>query len=170
MAKEKDVQDLCNYLEDHVQYERWMLGQTFQAMHVTPEGPAWNMVFEAFCLHARNLYDFLRHEGKRANTYRADDYVPGRTKPNAELEFNELDTFLFHMSAGRAHRLKLNLGRLQKLGEWLDAEWLNWANSLGTPYKEMVRKEPVCLPTAMDQGVTLASACSHVTSSTTGFN
>jgi hypothetical protein len=117
VTKKKDEASLRAYLSDHLQYERWMLGEAFRELHTTPTGPRWNMVFESFCVHARNLYDFLRHEGKRANTYRADDYALDRTKLVAELAFNELDKFLFHMSADRLERAKLDLAQLQMLEE-----------------------------------------------------
>lgn len=78
---------------------------------------------ESLGIHARNLYDFFRNEGKTQTTFRADDYVDSWRKPNAFFSFNELDVFLFHMSAGRAEYQKLSLERLQQLGAWLDNIW-----------------------------------------------
>ena len=169
MAAVKDEAGLRAYLEDHVRYERVMLAHAFRAMHATPEGAGWNMAFESFCVHARNLYDFLRHDGKKANTFRADDYVAGRSKPDAFLEFNELDTFLFHMSAGRADRAKMNLERSQALGQWLDREWKVWIDGLDHSYAALLLKRPVCAPPALSDGVTLATACSHPTSISSTF-
>ena len=63
----------------------------------------------SFCIHARNLYDFLRHEGGKSTNIRADSYVPGHAKPNANVDFNKLDTFLFHMSKGRIDKKKVDL-------------------------------------------------------------
>ncbi len=153
---------LVDYLTDHVKYERDMLGYTFRAMHATPPGPNWNVVFESFGLHARNLYDFLRHEGKKTNTFRADDYVPGRPKPQALSLFNDLDAFLCHMSAGRAERAKLTLERLYSLGEWLDREWSKWVNSLPSPFNDRLDPSPVCEPVTLEHDVTPSTACTHV--------
>ena len=148
----KEEEKLVAYLKEHVPYEREMLGFTFKEMHETPPGLKWNMAFEAFCIHARNLYDFLRHEGSKTTTFRADDYVPNRSKSEAELLFNNLDTFLFHMSTGRIDKKKVNLADVQQLGKWLDEHWASWVSSLKAPYTAFVDADPVCPPDSSPPG------------------
>jgi len=103
MATEKKEAEMLRYLREHVTYERTMLGFTYD----TVPGVAWSVVYESFDIHARNLYDFFRNEGKTQTTFRAADYVDSWPKPKPLLSFNELDVFLFHMSTGRAEREKL---------------------------------------------------------------
>lgn len=159
----KEEERLIIYLDEHVSYEREMLEFTFKEMHDTPPGLKWNIVFESFCIHARNLYNFLRHDGRKQTTFRADDYVPGRSTPNAFLLFNELDTFLFHMSTGRIEKNKVNLGDVQTLGKWLDEQWAIWVSSLKAPYAAKVDAKPVCAPLVFTNGASHATACTYFT-------
>ncbi len=168
MAKEKNEAEMLRYLEEHVAYERTMLGYTYARLHDTAPGVGWNVVYESFGIHARNLYDFLRNEGKTQTTFRADDYVDSWPKPNALLSFNELDVFLFHMSTGRAERQKLNLQRLQQLGAWLDDAWAKWVRRLPDPYARNLNQGPVCAtPLLLQAGVTQATACTMFTAVST---
>lgn len=154
------------YLKEHVAYERRMLGYTFGMLSSTAPGDAWNAIYESFGIHARNLYDFLRNGGKPQTTFRADDYVPSRKMPPGLLTFNELDTFLFHMSTGRAEREKLNMARLTQLGAWIDMYWEEWVDLLPEPFAGILSKEPVCYPRNRELGVTDATACTVFTAST----
>jgi len=156
-------EDLIAYLNEHIRYEREMLGYYFKEMHETSPGLRWNMVFESFCIHARNLYDFLRHEGGKTTSIRADSYVPGRAKPNANVDFNKLDTFLFHMSKGRIEKKKVDLAEVQALGKWLDDQWSIWVSSLKEPYAALVDNKPICTPRLLTAGVTNATACTYFT-------
>ena len=140
-----------------------MLGFTFKEMHETPPGPEWNIAFEAFCIHARNLYDFLRHEGNKNTTYRADDYVHNHSKSEAELLFNNLDTFLFHMSTGRIDKKKVDLADVQKLGKWLDEHWSTWVSSLEDRFATLVDAKAVCNQCMFSAGVSETTACTYFT-------
>jgi hypothetical protein len=104
----------------------------------------------------------LRHEGKKQTTFRADDYIPGRQKPDPFTAFNELDTFLFHMSAGRAERAEINLERLYTLVKWLDREWSKWTDALPNPYSGLLDSSPVCRQRNLENGVTMSTACTEV--------
>ena len=169
MAKDRKEADMLQYLKEHVAYERTMLGYTYARLHDTALGTGWNVVYESFGIHARNLYDFLRKEGKTQTTFRADDYVKNWPKPKALLIFNEFDVFLFHMSTVRAERQKMNLGRLQQIGTWLDIQWANWVGKLPSSYKDILNNGPVCAtPLVLQAGVTQATACTmFATASTT---
>src|SRR5260370_30872325 len=95
MAAEKNEAEMLRYLREHVTYERTMLGFTYARLHDTVPGVAWNVVYESFGIHARNLYGFFRNEGKTQTTFRADDYVDSWPKPKPLLSFNDLACFLF---------------------------------------------------------------------------
>ncbi len=87
--------------------------------------------------------------------------VTGRTKPEANLAFNKLDTFLFHMSTGRIDKEKVDLGEVQALGKWLDEQWSNWVSSLKKSYAALVDTKPVCAPRLFAAGVSKATACTY---------
>lgn len=66
---------MIRYLADHVAYECEMLRHTYTRLHDTAPGLDWNVIYESFGIHARNLYDFFRNEGNAQTTFRAGDYV-----------------------------------------------------------------------------------------------
>jgi hypothetical protein len=160
MAKDRKEAGMLQYRKEHVAYERTMLGYTYARLHDTAPGMGWNVVYESFGIHARNLYDFLRKEGKTQTTFRADDYVKNWPKPKALLSVNEFDVFLFHMSTARANRQKMNLERLQQIGTWLDIQWANWVRRLSSPYGHVLNHSPVCAtPLVLQADITQATAC-----------
>lgn len=155
------------YLEEHLVYERTMLAYTFERLHDAPPGPSWNMVYESFGIHARNLYQFLRNaEGARSD-FRAHDYVQNLPTPAAFGNFNtDINAFVFHLSTGRVKRPKLKLQELQKLGGWLDKHWKAWVDALPEDYAGVLDPHPVCGPRVLEMGVTPLTACTAVTAST----
>jgi hypothetical protein len=153
---------LERYLKEHVRYERDMLAFAHQQLHTTPEGAAWNLAYEGFCLHARNLAQFLRHEGD----IRADWYRPGRPKPAAMPKLEALNQFLFHLSVSRLSKPKLTVHELEPVGAWLDREWAVFVDALPAPYKGLVDPSPVCGRLAFINGATPHTACSVVTATT----
>lgn len=155
----KDEEEKLHYLKEHVTYERTMLGYTYARLHDTAPGVGWNVVYESFGIHARNLYDFLRNGGTGGNTFRADDYVLHWPKAEHSPSFNVLDSFVFHMSARRNNQAKLTLEQLQQLASWLNTEWVNWVGRLPSPYNEIVTPDPICITPALQAGVTRATAC-----------
>ncbi len=160
MATEDGHPEMLRYLREHVAYERTMLGYTYARLHDTAPGIAWNVVYESFGIHARNLYDFLRNDGNNT-TFRADDYIASWPKAKPFLSFNELDAFLFHMSTKRAQYEKMNLGLLQNLGIWLDENWAKWVSRLPKPYTGILSPDAVCsMPLTLMAGVSQATACS----------
>lgn len=155
----KDEEEKLQYLKEHVTYERTMLGYTYARLHDTAPGIGWNVVYESFGIHARNLYDFLRNDGSGGTTFRANDYVANWRSPDYFASFNVLDYFVFHMSSRRTSYAKLTLEQLQQLGLWLNTEWANWVGRLPSPYNEIVTPEPICKSPTLQAGVTSATAC-----------
>lgn len=153
---------LKTYLKEHVRYERDMLAFAHKQLHETGEGPAWNLAYEGFCLHARNLEQFLRHDGD----IRADWYLPGRPKPGAMPKLEALNQFLFHLSVSRLDKPKLTVPELEPVGAWLDKEWAVFVDALPAPYIGLVDSSPVCGQLAFINGATPHTACSVVTATT----
>jgi hypothetical protein len=139
-----DQSELMEYLSDHLAYEREMLGFNFQQIHVVDSRQHWCAHFEAFCVHARNLYDFLRLDGGGTN-FKADNYLRDYKSPRHLAVFNKLDEFVFHMSKARARADKPNLAAAQKMATWLDREWAAWARRLPEPYRSAADASPVCV-------------------------
>ncbi len=143
MAKQKSDEDLNKYLKDHLKYEREMLGFTYKNLFVADE-LTWCAMFECFGIHSRNLYDFLRHEGKPQTTIRADDYIPGRKKPDALGVSQKMNISFFHLSTFRIHNKPVNIKDAIEFGGWIDKEWGIWTAQLPDQFKNLINPSPVC--------------------------
>lgn len=62
-SERPDEEVLTAYPVTHLQYERKMLGFNFQKLHDVNDDMEWAAMFELFCIHARNLEQFLRNKG-----------------------------------------------------------------------------------------------------------
>jgi|GEM_PF-1293164 len=170
MARQKPDEDLVAYLKEHLKYERDMLRFTY-AMLFEMDGCRWCAMFESFGVHARNLYDFLRHEGGATNTVRADDYVPGRKKPAASNVGGKLNGSVFHLSTSRLANKPVSLTDATAIGGWIDKEWEAWAGQLREPFKALIDTSPACPAPPSGVAAGSPSATNHITtsSSTVGF-
>ena len=161
MAKEKRTSDLMVYLEEHLDYERRMLRFTYRMLFET-DGPRWCAMFESFGIHARNLYDFLRHEGKAATTIRAVDYVPNRKKSEALATIDaKMNSSLFHLSTSRLGNKPVTLSDAIMIGAWIDREWQAWAAQLPQPFCSSVGTELTC-PQPLEEASVSPSATGHI--------
>jgi hypothetical protein len=71
----KDHKDHKEYFEDHLNYEVWMLGETYTRLLVqVPDKVIANALVESFCIHARILIEFFS-KARGANTYTTKKYV-----------------------------------------------------------------------------------------------
>ena len=86
MTKQKSDEKLIKYLQEHLKYERKMIGYTYQELfsknHETllSKGLRWCAMFESFGVHARNLYEFFMHRGD----FGAHHYISGHKKPKSK--------------------------------------------------------------------------------------
>lgn len=123
LAKQKLEADLVTFLTEHLRYEREMLRFTYK-MLFQMGGRRWCAMFESFGIHARNLYDFLRHEGKPTTTIRAIDYLPNRAKSDAIASIDsKMNRSLFHLSTSRLDNKPVTLADAVTIGLWIDREW-----------------------------------------------
>ncbi|MFC3100668.1 hypothetical protein [Altererythrobacter lauratis] len=162
MAKQKPEGDLVAYLKEHLKYERDMLRFTYGMLFQT-EDLGWCAMFESFGIHARNLYDFLRHEGSATNTVRADDYVPGRKKPSASNGDGKLNGSFFHLSTSRLANKPVSLTDAIAIGGWIDKEWAAWTEQLREPFKALVDAYPACPAPTSGIVARSPSATNHIT-------
>ncbi len=163
-SKIPDAEKLA-FLRDHLAYERQMLGYAYAQMHAMGAGLAWNVHYESFAVHARNLYDFLRNDTRSGN-YNAYHFVPDWKPPTYDLLFNGLDPFVFHLGMKRSGLVKLNLAGLGLLGTWLDGHWADWVNRLPEPFAGAISPAPACPVIVPTGGATPATACSAVFAAT----
>jgi len=136
---------LEKYLTEHLKYERDMLRHTYGRL-TEMSGMDWCAMFEAFGVHARNLYDFLRNEGSASSTFRAVDYVLGyKGKPHSDVDGRMNESF-FHLSAKRLQGNPVSTTDAEAIGGWIDREWAAWAGQLGEPFTALVDASPACPP------------------------
>ena len=165
-VKTSDDQAKISFLVDHIAYEREMLAFCFKKLHETTAGLEWNAFYESFGIHARNIYDFLRNDGTKGTTFRANFYYKS-WKSLAYKDFNNVNGFIAHMSLDRLNGEKLNLEKIQKMGAWLDEEFKNWGEKIEENFKDKLNtKDPAC-PSSLEllNGATRQTACSAVTGS-----
>jgi hypothetical protein len=160
MAKPKSDEALGAYLKEHLKYERDMLRYTY-GMLFEPGAFRWCAMFESFGIHARNLYDFLRHEGSKTNTVRADDYVPGRSKPAASNVDGKMNSSFFHLSTSRLGNNPVDIIDAATIGSWIDREWATWAGQLGDRFKPLVDASEAC-PQRLLTAASAPSATNHI--------
>jgi hypothetical protein len=58
---------LIEQLQDHLPYELLMLRYTHARMQAETHDLVFNTMYECFCMHARNMWDFLHNEGTGNN-------------------------------------------------------------------------------------------------------
>jgi hypothetical protein len=122
------------YLIQHLPYEQWMLRVTFNAIHGGARTQLeWNIVYEAFIVHTRNLLDFLC--GPRSdNELRITDF--GQEKKNAPIvirrTYGELHDAVLHLGYRRpsAAEDKISLARCVTVFEWLDPAFKEFVEAL----------------------------------------
>jgi hypothetical protein len=160
-------QDLERYLSEHLAYERKMLGHTYEKLSL-PLSLDWCAYFESFGIHARNIYHFLRHDGTKNTTIRADHYVPQHKKPESSHIDPRMNESFFHLSTKRLDGKPVNLQDAIDIGVWLDREWKSWASMLPDNFRVLVDVRPVCVFTTIYLSGTKA-ATNHITTSSSSF-
>src|SRR5665213_2428310 len=91
-------------LRDHVSYEIDMLNETFDRLG-KPVGDSvmGNALIESFCIHARNLIDFLGNEdgGLRASSYVDAQYAHAKHVGVGKALYQKLSTQIAHLGQRR---------------------------------------------------------------------
>ncbi|GAB4065539.1 hypothetical protein GCM10028812_09720 [Ancylobacter sonchi] len=79
------------------------------------------------------------------NDFEAVDYTRF-WRPGTNTDFNDLDSFIAHMSKQREDRPKVSLEKLQELGVWRDKEWVRCVAKLSEEDAALLDPAPVCVP------------------------
>lgn len=138
-ARVSSEKERKEWMAEHLLYERQMLDAALAFMNEVPRNTLlWNAVFESFCIHARNIYDFLTNGGE-ANNFKALDFV-SRFKAGSTASIsqtvNRLHPATFHMGKSRPTKPeeKFSSDHAKRVYDWLDENFRKFERELGEPY------------------------------------
>jgi hypothetical protein len=90
----------------HLRYEVQMLGETMTKLEVPDsfDQTTMNALIESFCIHARNLNEFLLEKRDRhgdlvkASSFTDDAYKPPRTSKSRTALFDKINQQISHLT------------------------------------------------------------------------
>jgi hypothetical protein len=136
------------WIEEHLFYEYSMLRDALaSAQNAANAGDQlqFNMCFESFLVHARNLEVFLKNQGKQGS-YKARDFAPAyrldntaKAKHKADTAFQDINHQAFHMGDRRPHTLsegKTSLQKGKEVAAWIELEFGRFVALLPTPFAD----------------------------------
>ena len=120
----KKEQWKIEYLRDHVAYELEMMRHSYDRMVEAEDQSDRNSFFEAFAIHARNLYWFLRNNSEH-NYYKASDFAKNYRRPNPDKVKGIADKIskqVAHISSQRTidEENKINFSNAKEIADWID--------------------------------------------------
>lgn len=135
------------WMKEHLRYEITMMRSAFRetvalAPRVKVDATlqyAYNVAYEAFILHARNLSDFLQNSGGPTN-YKANDFVPKfktkNYKKSMEGPMDALHRQVFHMAKNRPAGgvTKFDTTKCVQVNSWLEAQLSDFRAALREPF------------------------------------
>ena len=161
-------------LEHHLDYEIWMLNETFRMVEAAPHAlsqigwteecvtAASNAMKEAFCIHARLLIEFFNKNGTDSAIAFAPNYnsvaVPNFTR--------KLNTQVAHIIYSRDLGLGELIDDIDRMGmlDWIDTELRKWKAALPPTYDvSKIRNVDLLAKRLCVSSPQLASATNHLT-------
>jgi len=128
------------HLKEHLPYEirmlRYTLGElTKRRSHVLE----WNVYFESFAVHARNLYDFLTNSDDSRN-FKAKDFIDQFATLKTDQTkgtFEKLNSQVFHLGKSRPTNQteKANRDHAKKVASWIEKEFNRFVDGLAPRYR-----------------------------------
>ena len=127
---------LIDHLKDHMPYELLMLRYTHERMQHEDHPLVYNAMYESFCMHVRNLRDFLNNDGT-GNNLKAKEYASDfRAPKDAEVQRiinTDMQGQVFHFNKDRPtkptekvglEKCKLVFDHIEKMfAAFLAANW-----------------------------------------------
>ena len=117
---------LLDYFNEHVYYEMLMLRCAKQSLECGCTQLGWNVMFAAFNVSARNLYDFLRNNGGRNNARLVDfrAYRTSQEKPEPDEIpgiLSLMNKQCFHMGKDRSKEedKKIGIEGIRTVFDWV---------------------------------------------------
>ena len=148
---------LVEVIERHLPYEIGMLFSTYKRLEAgEPDHDVRNALIEAFCIHARNLIDFLKgkRKGVRARSV-TDGYTPfAGTKIDRALT-KKIEDQIAHLSIGRTSDPNEKIdGRVRSVLLWAIAtELVEFQRHLKPQYRTAWKIEATGERIAVQMGV-----------------
>ena len=126
------------YLQEHLPYELLMLRYTLKKIVAPQLRLDWNVYFESFAVHARNLYDFLTNSEDSRN-FKAKDFVAyfSISKEDKVISmFTRLHSQVFHLPKNRPtdQAKKANADRAKLVSRWIETNFATFISGLGADY------------------------------------
>ena len=134
--------DLQKYLNGHLKYELDMLRYTLSIIKLPIDSPQgqrnWNAHFEAFLMHARNLYRFLTNGDSRNQRARdfSSRFKADKTDDTKSL-FTKVNDQVFHLGKNRPFGAseKANVDGAQKVSDWIEINFRKFIGELAKEYE-----------------------------------
>jgi hypothetical protein len=141
--------ELFKYFDEHVYYELQMLSYAKGCLENPRDQADWNVMFAAFNVSARNLYDFLNNNGGRATDVNVDDYKLFRTATTRGSTSDVtgilglLHAQCFHMGQKRFKEpdRKVNLDRIRTMHTWVVSNMADLLKSFKGDFHSQLRQE-----------------------------
>jgi len=123
------------HLEEHIPYELLMLRFTLGRLVTEAHPLAWNAMLEAFAVHARNLYWFLRNDRKHQENYIASDFVDSYRAANAgdvTGPFQALNQQVLHLGTQRKKITadKFQADHAREVSSWIESGMATFREAL----------------------------------------
>ena len=167
-----------NYLREHLPYELCMLCHTHKTLPTTFSQLDWNVLMEAYAVHARSLKEFLTNKSG-SNNFQSSDFIKDfrvRVPPELTGAFQRLDTQVAHLAKKRPidPKAKFTIDDVKATFQWLEpairlfveklapTDRLIWRDDLANPANE----DTLALPS--NTRLTATSVLPSITSSTFG--
>jgi hypothetical protein len=122
-----------DFLAEHLPYELAMMNHTLSRLN--NPGLDWNAFMEAFCVHARNIKQFVTNDnGKGNNNVIARDFAVFGERVPSDLtgHFQRLNAQIAHLSKTRTidSANKFTADDAQTVSTWLNHAMSKFINSL----------------------------------------
>ena len=164
------------YIREHPTYELLMARYTYGMMSVPQHQLLWNALFEAFSVHVRALYAFLKNEKDQRNAEARDfnDKFKVKDAQSVRGALDKLNRQVLHLGKLRTSNMseKVDLSQAARILNWIEARVSDFVAELSEKYKEHWlpdRADPAKDDSMMTKGPTgpaappVPTATNHVT-------
>lgn len=135
------------FFKVHLPYEVWMLDCTIKELNSDPpRGPVYNALIESFCLHARNLADFLTN--KPTCDFDPRDFTdpPFKSKPDflPKKLYNAINAQITHLSKHRTSdpQFQIDDSRREQILSHVHRDLDRFRKNLKRKYQELWTESP----------------------------
>jgi hypothetical protein len=128
------------YIREQLTYELLMARYAYGMMSVPQHQLLWNALFEAFSVHVRGLYAFLKNEKDQRNAEARDFNEKFKVKDAESVRgaFDKLNRQVLHLGKRRTSDMskKVDLPQAARILNWIEARVSDFIAELPEKYKE----------------------------------